>query len=178
MSKLYEIMDKKNVIADTDLNGITLIATRVKTSFTKDESNTYVDEKTGKEKPVLTESYVRMEFPLKNVPLKRILVQALNNTKTDISNDLRRRVNAEFKEEGTSETFDSYMEFVEQEQPLKLMGLPGKYPTAPPTVAGTIRLTEQAIDGLATDEDKLKAIEAMEEQNKRRKKILLAKMNK
>lgn len=119
----YKIIgiDKDNPIS---LDGITLQAFGVSCAVVKN-----VDDLDEQGKPRLTRTKINMEFPLMNVKLDDILIQALNNRKTDVANDLRKRVNNEFKQTpDESVLFDIHTDMIKNGETLIIKGLLGKYP--------------------------------------------------
>lgn len=115
-------LDNKNPIS---LDNITLQAFDVSCAVVKNVDD--IDDNT--KKPRLTHTKVNMEFPLMNVKIDDILIQALNNRKTDVANDLRKRINNEFKHTpDESVLFDIHMDMIENNETLIIKGLSGKYP--------------------------------------------------
>ena len=134
----------------------------------------HLDIATGEIKPMTT--HYKLQFNLAGATLPHIINQAKLQTKTNLRNYFAQQAEKDV-EKLNNDTFDMIQLMKDETGLIVLNGMPRAFPDAPPTVEGATRLTENAIDELP-DNEKLRAIEAMEKQFKLRKKILLSKQNK
>ena len=150
MAKSKINIELSDDIKSLELTGCVLSADDVSLSIVPDV--TAVDDDG---KVIHQQHKIDFRFPLENVSMQRIMVQALNNNKTDVTNNLRRRINNEFKDTpNNSALLQELLSQVNDKDiiELTLLGFPGVYPDVPLTPEQIARLNEQAILGLPEDE--------------------------
>lgn len=153
MAKSKINIEMTDDIKSLDLSGCILSADAVSLSVVPDKSA--VDDNN---KPIHESYKINMKFPLDNVSMHRIMVQALNNNKTDVSNNLRRRINNEYID--TPNVSGLMQELIAQADDnnviqLNLLGFPGVYPDVPLTPEQIAQMNIQALSAIS-DKDKRK----------------------